>query len=46
MHESGIDVAKWSWNHPILTLESIKEFINTNNQYFAADKVAKFLKKL
>lgn len=45
MHESGIDVAKWSWNHPTLTLDAIKEFINANNQHFAADKVAKFIKR-
>lgn len=46
MHESGVDVAKWSWNHPTLTLDAIKGFINANNQHFATDKVAKFLKKL
>lgn len=46
MHESGVDVAKWSLNHPVLTATQIKEFINNHNQYFAADKVVKFLKKL
>lgn len=46
MHEAGVDVAKWSWNHPVLTFDEIKEFINNNQQHFAADKVAKFLKKL
>jgi hypothetical protein len=46
MHESGVDVAKWSLNHTVLTATQIKEFINNHNQYFAADKVVKFLKKL
>jgi len=46
MHESGVDIAKWSCSHPVLTEEEIKDFINNNKQHFAVDKVAKFLKKL
>jgi hypothetical protein len=46
MHEAGIDIVKWSCNHEVLTNSKIKEFINTNQQYFAVDKVAKFLKKI
>ncbi len=46
MHESGVDVVKWSWNYPCLTKEEIRDFINENTQHFASDKVAKFLKKL
>jgi hypothetical protein len=46
MHEAGIDIVKWSCNHEVLANSKIKEFINTNQQYFAVDKVAKFLKKI
>lgn len=46
MHESGVDVAKWSWNEPEMSLEEIKEFIQNNKHVLNSVNVEKFLKKL
>lgn len=45
MHESGIDVAKWTRDGLCLTNEEIKQYVQTNANHFG-DDVKKFAAKL